>query len=138
LMSEGFPEGFQLLCANCNSAKAWFGGCPHGHVISVPGVKEYRRRYTWQLRMDVLRHYGLACACCRESNSYFLSIDHMGGGGNRHRLHLGIGSGYQFYLWLRRSGFSLGYQTLCMNCNCAYGFYKYCPHTKTGNQLALF
>lgn len=29
LKKNGYPEGFQVLCANCNSAKAWHGECPH-------------------------------------------------------------------------------------------------------------
>lgn len=31
LVANGFPEGFQLLCANCNTAKQSLGTCPH-HV----------------------------------------------------------------------------------------------------------
>ncbi len=30
LKRNGFPKDrFQLLCMNCNCAKAWFGTCPH-------------------------------------------------------------------------------------------------------------
>lgn len=29
LKRNGFPKGFQLLCHNCNSAKAYYGKCPH-------------------------------------------------------------------------------------------------------------
>ena len=29
LMREGFPEGFQVLCYNCNNAKHIYGTCPH-------------------------------------------------------------------------------------------------------------
>jgi hypothetical protein len=29
LVENNFPEGFQLLCANCNMAKAALGQCPH-------------------------------------------------------------------------------------------------------------
>lgn len=32
LRQNGWPEGFQLLCANCNMAKARKGGCPHGRL----------------------------------------------------------------------------------------------------------
>jgi hypothetical protein len=28
--SLGFPKDlYQLLCHNCNQAKAWYGACPH-------------------------------------------------------------------------------------------------------------
>ena len=33
LISEGFPEGFQLLCYNCNMSKAIYGKCPHKEGI---------------------------------------------------------------------------------------------------------
>lgn len=29
LIKNNFPEGFQVLCMNCNCAKAWYGICPH-------------------------------------------------------------------------------------------------------------
>lgn len=29
LISNKFPEGFQVLCWNCNSAKHYYKGCPH-------------------------------------------------------------------------------------------------------------
>lgn len=30
LIKNGCPAGFQILCANCNLAKGWYGCCPHG------------------------------------------------------------------------------------------------------------
>ena len=29
LKLSGFPDGFQVLCVNCNVAKFWGGECPH-------------------------------------------------------------------------------------------------------------
>ena len=29
LIRSGFPEGFQVLCSNCNKAKGQYGKCPH-------------------------------------------------------------------------------------------------------------
>ena len=29
LIKEGFPDHIQILCHNCNSAKGWYGICPH-------------------------------------------------------------------------------------------------------------
>lgn len=70
----------------------------------------------------VFAHYGLSCACCGESRRVFLSIDHIGGGGTKHRESLGGKSGSGFYKWLVRQGFPKGYRTLCFNCNCGAGF----------------
>ncbi len=32
LVCNNFPEGFQLLCYNCNCAKGHYGSCPHTQV----------------------------------------------------------------------------------------------------------
>lgn len=29
LQKRNYPDGFQLLCSNCNSARGRFGRCPH-------------------------------------------------------------------------------------------------------------
>lgn len=29
LVKNNLPEGFQVLCMNCNTAKHWYGTCPH-------------------------------------------------------------------------------------------------------------
>jgi hypothetical protein len=33
LIKNNFPEGFQILCHNCNMAKGFYGYCPHKKVI---------------------------------------------------------------------------------------------------------
>lgn len=33
LRRNGFPQGFQVLCLNCNWAKGHFGECPHQKVV---------------------------------------------------------------------------------------------------------
>lgn len=35
LRKNGYPEGYQTLCWNCNAAKSLFGGCPHQRVNPV-------------------------------------------------------------------------------------------------------
>ncbi len=29
IIKQGFPDDLQILCMNCNSAKGWYGKCPH-------------------------------------------------------------------------------------------------------------
>ena len=29
LLTHGLPDGFQVLCHNCNQAKGFYGACPH-------------------------------------------------------------------------------------------------------------
>ena len=33
LLKNGLPEGFQILCYNCNCAKGFFGTCPHKQKV---------------------------------------------------------------------------------------------------------
>jgi hypothetical protein len=44
-----------------------------------------KRKYEAKCKELVFNHYGKVCACCGESNPIFLSIDHIGGGGTKHR-----------------------------------------------------
>ncbi len=84
-----------------------------------------------QLREIVLIHYSEnppKCACCGETIKEFLSIDHITGGGAKHRKSIG-GSAY-LNRWLIKNNFPMGYQVLCHNCNQAKGIYGYCPHEK--------
>lgn len=100
---------------------------------------EYRRRGALAVknrrrhdRIRCLEHYSLGkmvCSCCGENHLEFLSIDHINGGGNRHRKEIG-GSGNSLFLWLIKNGFPDGYRVLCYNCNCSLGYYKYCPHSR--------
>ena len=66
-------------------------------------------------REKVLTHYGngkLACVRCGFDDIRALSIDHIDGGGSRHRKSLHK----DFYAWLIENDYPLGYQTFCMNC----------------------
>jgi len=72
--------------------------------------------------------YGNKCACCGEEQPEFLSIDHIGGGGNAHRKSIGDRARVNFYLWLQKEGYPKGFRALCMNCNTSLGFHGYCPH----------
>ena len=33
LIKNNFPDGFQVLCHNCNLAKGFYGVCPHKDVV---------------------------------------------------------------------------------------------------------
>ena len=79
-----------------------------------------------EIRIDVLQAYGNQCACCGEKEPKFLAIDHINGGGNKHRQSVGASS--TFYRWLKRNDYPEGYQILCHNCKMAKGFYGECSH----------
>jgi len=73
----------------------------------------------------ILNHYGNECVCCGESNYKFLTVDHINGGGRRHREQRSI---TDINSWLINNNYPDGYQILCFNCNCAKGIYGICPH----------
>ena len=71
------------------------------------------------------------CACCGEKTYEFLSIDHIDGGGSKHRRDMKISGGTATTEWLVRNKFPKGFQVLCHNCNMAKGFYGECPHVSS-------
>ena len=72
------------------------------------------------IKLETLTHYGngrLACMMCGESRLACLSLDHIDGSGCQERKRFGSSRyGYKFYLYLKKSNYPKGYQTLCMNC----------------------
>ena len=94
------------------------------HILAPRYKSEARRK-----RITVLEFYGgkpPKCKCCGEKEISFLSIDHVNGGGNKHRKESGVGC--VIYPWLIRNNFPKGFQILCYNCNMSKGFYGKCPH----------
>lgn len=77
-----------------------------------------------QLRQAALDHYGSVCACCGETRIEFLCIDHVNGGGSKHRKTLKV----EIYRWFKQNDYPAGFRVLCHNCNASLGFYGYCPH----------
>lgn len=85
-----------------------------------------------ETRNLVITHYGGKCACsgCHEIRQEFLAVDHVNGGGNKHRKEIGMTNANSFCRWLIKNDFPAGFRVLCHNCNCARGYYGYCPHEK--------
>ena len=99
---------------------------------------EISRRYHFKLKIQAFNNYGgPSCRCCGETIIQFLTIDHIDGGGSRHRKSINATAGVDFYRWLRTNGYPKGYQVLCFNCNCAKGYFGACPHQELGEQLTL-
>jgi hypothetical protein len=89
--------------------------------------------YNQKIRLLALQYYSNAsipfCNCCGEEEIKFLSIDHIEGGGNKHRREIhGKSKGGNIGHWLRNNNYPEGFQVLCHNCNMAKGFYGECPH----------
>lgn len=93
---------------------------------------KYHKKYYQKLKMTVFTYYGgdpPKCACCGEAHIEFLTIDHILGGGNKHRRRTGMKNSLAIYLWLIKNNFPEDYQILCFNCNCGRAHNNgICPH----------
>jgi hypothetical protein len=77
--------------------------------------KVYNQSRKPKLKEAVLTHYGngkYACVKCGCDDSRTLSIDHINGGGAKHKKSIKT----NLYQWLKNNNYPEGYQTLCMNC----------------------
>lgn len=88
------------------------------------------RAYRARIKKQVMDHYGGKCACCGVANLEFLAIDHINGGGRKHRREAlkGQQGGYYLYRWLIENKYPKGFRVLCHNCNQSFGMFGYCPH----------
>jgi len=90
---------------------------------------EYGKKYSQKIRLEVLKKYGgnpPKCACCKEKEIKFLTIDHIKNDGAEHRLMIGSGKLYQ---WLyKKRKMPKRFQVLCWNCNLSKYHYGKCPH----------
>jgi hypothetical protein len=122
LIQNDFPSGFQVLCWNHN----WLKHLEHNKETNKKDKRsESYRLYTNKIKKLVIDYYGGACTCCNETNIDTLTVDHIDGGGNKHRKEVGFG----IAAWLKRNNFPLGFQVLCFNCNCGRHINSgVCPH----------
>lgn len=115
LRDRGYPEGYRVLCVNCNSGRSINGGkCPHTSPVVEPANSQSKRHH--RMKLTTIEAYGNECACCRERTPTFLTIDHTNNKGAEHRRAIG-NSTYSTYVWLRNQGYPDGFRCLCFNCN---------------------
>lgn len=107
-------------CIACHKVRSNEYFQNHKQEINDRNREEYSR-----IRKEVLDHYGHRCACCGESAAEFLALDHIKGGGNKHRRTIKCKS---VTVWVYNNHYPEGFRLLCHNCNFALGAYGYCPH----------
>jgi hypothetical protein len=82
-----------------------------------PKHRTYNQGYRLKHRLTCIKHYSQdknCCAICGINDIDVLTMDHINGGGNQHRIKLK--SAYlPTVLFL--NNFPEGYRILCMNCN---------------------
>ncbi len=99
-------DGLANGCKKCrreDQTKYWNEG----------GAKEIGKVRRQRNKIEAFEAYG-GCKCigCGETELVVLSIDHINGGGSKHRKTLTA----NFYNWLKTNKFPPGYRVLCMNC----------------------
>ena len=91
-----------------------------------PEAIEYQKEYSKKIRIEVLTHYGNGELRCVNPNCLVsggctdiraLQLDHINGGGCKHRREIRGSGGINLYRWLQENNYPEGYQTLCANCN---------------------
>jgi hypothetical protein len=129
-----------ITCRKCDSNRQM-------EYCKKPGVRGQhllnQRMSNLRLKIQVFTHYSVVgkpeCGCCGIVKVEFLTIDHIDGGGTKHRQSLGArASGSYFYRWLRDHGYPTGYRVLCFNCNCGINANDgVCPHKQRNKLLKL-
>jgi len=119
-----------IRCTICQKAKSLNQFYTFSTMHCKVCTRKIQNEKNKQLRKEAISIYGGKCDCCGERRFEFLAIDHPNGNGKKDRLKSGRGPG-DLPRWLKRNHYPKGYRILCHNCNCALGFYGYCPHQAT-------
>lgn len=122
-----------------NQRRGYFkkGLCVCSRKIDVAGFKKCSvcrsqcNKRNRAIKLEVIQEYGGRCQCpggCDVTEPDWLSIDHIKGGGVKHRKELKA-IGLDFYRWLKKMGFpKKEFRLLCYNCNLSRGHRGRCPH----------
>lgn len=108
LKKNNYPEGFQILCGNCNWKKERRKMKLQGDVLKCIDKEK--------MRFNVILHYSptLECKNCGCKDYDALTIDHINGDGNTHRRSIGRKTIYKDIIDNKFP--KAKYQILCMNC----------------------
>ena len=83
--------------------------------------REHMARRARLITTQVFGHYSTGtfqCACCGQFEREFLTVDHVGGNGNKMSRESGIPrGGFPLYFWLFKNRYPPGFEIVCMNCN---------------------
>lgn len=102
------------ICKGCEKIKR-----KRYHQKNGEAIRKKDREWEKRNKKKVFEHYSngsLKCANCEYNVYETLTIDHINGGGSKHRKKLNVW-GNRFYEWLIRNKFPKRYQVLCHNCN---------------------
>ena len=132
-------DGISSVCKACVNTRsnAYYKKDPSS--ARLRGLQYYKdnreacvkrhKEYELTIKNQVFEKYGgYKCTCCGETEKVFLTIDHIHGGGTKHRK-LNHGGGKFTYRYLIKHNFPEGYRVLCFNCNSGRALNGgTCPH----------
>ena len=133
LRQQRKAKGFCPSCGKINDRAPLLLTCSKCAALSSQWVKEKGKAHYKALQQSLKReafeaYGGIQCNCCGENHVEFLTIDHINGGGNKHRIEVTGSKTGSIYRWLKRNMYPEGFQVLCFNCNSAKGLFGLCPH----------
>jgi len=113
LKRNNYPEGFQVLCFNCQFRKRAVELKPENPTH----LQEVRAKYARSIKIECLQNYGGLKCSCGEEDIVTLTLDHVNDDGSEHRRQTNT-KGNNFYHMLRKCGFPQDppLQVLCLNC----------------------
>lgn len=106
------------------------------HIKNRERNLKKQKEYHWKIKLEVLNKYSkntMQCECCGVKEVKFLTIDHINGGGTKHRTQI---KHHRIHIWLKMNDFPEGYRVLCHNCNQAVGIYGKCPHQEIKSEIS--
>jgi hypothetical protein len=118
-------DGYYHTCKECNnkiSKETYHKNKIRSRILN--------RLHRFRLKQEIFNKYGgFICACCKETEPIFLTLDHMNNNGaEERRIH---GNVEKLWSWLKRNNFPEGYQVLCFNCNAGKHLNNgICPHKR--------
>jgi len=112
LQQQGFPNGYRLLCQNCNYLN---------HLGNLVRIHERAARYRTKLKYEALEKYANPprCNVCHTTDIRVLTLDHIDGGGRKELKELGIKGGANYYRYIRNNKRRKDLRILCFNHNCS-------------------
>lgn len=126
LIKNNFPEGYQVLCMNCQVEKTLANGenslnkNPTKQQIKI---RNKNNKAEDKIKWETLSVYSKSpipfCNVCHTTNIWHLCLDHVNGGGAEDRKKYNNARGTRFYRKLKQDGFPNKdkYQVLCHTCN---------------------
>src|ERR1035437_10247647 len=76
-----------------------------GLIKTKTKSQHYQRNYQRTARERVIKNYGGKCVCCGENKIEFLAIDHIEGGGRKHRAEI---KSTNIAIWIIKNNFPKG------------------------------